>query len=113
MAGVDTILSRLTRNTARATLKCSKCHFEFIPYNTFLAGSPPMQTIGVYRCKTCSKEFAKKYNFLRHLEKHKEVRQVFSCEICGATKTRKDHLKTHLFYVHNINPSKKTQWNIN
>ncbi|KAG8196885.1 hypothetical protein JTE90_027595 [Oedothorax gibbosus] len=35
MAGVDTILSRLTRNTARATLKCSKCHFEFIRKHSY------------------------------------------------------------------------------
>ncbi|KAG8196886.1 hypothetical protein JTE90_027596 [Oedothorax gibbosus] len=53
--------------------------------NTFLAGSPPKQKIGIYKCKVCSKEFVKKYFFLLHLEKHKEVRQGFSCEICGTT----------------------------
>ncbi|XP_076338649.1 protein drumstick-like isoform X2 [Tachypleus tridentatus] len=45
-------------------------------------------------CPYC-RSFFHQASFSRHLNTHREVRQSFSCDICGKTYSRKDHLHGH------------------
>ncbi|KAG8196879.1 hypothetical protein JTE90_027591 [Oedothorax gibbosus] len=56
----------------------------------------------VFKCTQCPREFNYKHCLVRHEALHKEVREVYSCEICGITKTRRDHLREHLAMQHNV-----------
>ncbi|KAG8196880.1 hypothetical protein JTE90_027592 [Oedothorax gibbosus] len=56
----------------------------------------------IYKCSVCSREFNYKHCLRRHEQVHKEVRQVHTCEICGAHLKRKDTLKEHMMLKHNV-----------
>ncbi|GIY02978.1 hypothetical protein CDAR_407581 [Caerostris darwini] len=47
-------------------------------------------------CPFCPSSFTRKYNLVRHLELHKEVKQIFACNSCHKHFSRKDSLKLHL-----------------
>lgn len=59
---------------------------------------------GVYNCQYCNKSFGKyhsrrrhefHYCFLNPQAHQQKKRNLFTCEVCGASYTRKVHLKSH------------------
>ena len=52
----------------------------------------------VYKCDQCARAF----NFLHHLNRHKERHQGerYQCKYCDRTYTRKDVLKVHMVKRH-------------
>ncbi|XP_051776406.1 zinc finger protein 1035 [Erpetoichthys calabaricus] len=52
---------------------------------------------GLYACKLCSKTFAKKGAFSRHVQTHSGLK-LFSCSNCTRSYSRSDNLKHHMKY---------------
>ncbi|GFR34068.1 hypothetical protein TNCT_592411 [Trichonephila clavata] len=59
----------------------------------YFTGEPPIRTYG---CTKCSATFTRRYNLLRHAEKHKEIKELHACNFCNRTFSRKDSLKLHM-----------------
>ena len=53
-----------------------------------------------YKCTFCDKTFSYPYTLNRHIQKHKEVPELFKCKFCDKSFSRKDILTKHKQVIH-------------
>ncbi|GIY02986.1 hypothetical protein CDAR_407621 [Caerostris darwini] len=49
--------------------------------------SPSFLNLKTFKCTKCSRVFSRKHHLQRHAELHKDIRMMFSCNICSSTFT--------------------------
>ena len=59
----------------------------------------------LFECHLCSFNSKHKHSINRHIEIQHGAPQKIKCPICPKTFSRKDHLKTHLKKIHQVDPS--------
>ena len=59
----------------------------------------------LFECHLCSFNSKHKHSINRHIEIQHGAPQKIKCPMCSKTFSRKDHLKTHLRKIHQVDPS--------